>query len=275
MWRGAPPLATARVGAGVAALGGTVFVTGGESITGQLLTSVEMLDPHNQTWSPAPPMLNVSGGTPGRYLHVVVAMSGFLWSIGGSNRMTALDNFCYYSGGTHGLWHGPGVVPQLPTARVYHGAAAFSVYGTDNIMVVGGYIGDDDWSNNVAIFNYDAYYWSSGKDLIVARKFPAVASDGIGTNGASFVYVVGGVNETGVLSGMEIYATLAGSWALGEPVPSPLAATAFGVLPQPARCNPNDVGKCNVCETCCQSPSLCRALFSIESLPRCCDPDVH
>ena len=106
MWRGAPPLATARVGVGVAALGGAVYVAGGMSHTGQLLTSVEMLDPHTRTWAPVAPLLNVSGPTPGRYLHVLVMMDKQLWSIGGSIRQSALSNFCYFSGGNNGKWHG-------------------------------------------------------------------------------------------------------------------------------------------------------------------------
>merc|ERR1712034_276255 len=70
----------------------------------------------------------------------------------------------------------------------------------------------------------------------------------------SFVYVVGGVNEDGVLPLMEVYSALSGNWTMGAQVPSPLAATAIGVLPQPARCQPTDGGGgCNVCGACCQT----------------------
>ena len=95
----------------------------------------------------------------------------------------------------------------------------------------------------------------------MARKFPAVASvpvNSTGLGGAiisnSFVYVVGGVNEDGVLPLMEVYSALSGNWTMGAPIPSPLAATAIGVLPQPARCQPTDGGGgCNVCGACCQT----------------------
>ena len=91
--------------AGGAALGGAVYVAGGMTNGGQLLTSVEMLDPHTRTWAPVAPLPDASSATPGRYLHVVVAMGGQLWSIGGSNRMGALNNFCFFSGGKNGKWH--------------------------------------------------------------------------------------------------------------------------------------------------------------------------
>ena len=106
------------MGAGVAALGGAVYVAGGMSRTGgQLLTSVEKFDPKTDTaWNTSvPDLVPLDGPTPGRYLHVLVAMAGQLWSIGGSTRQSALSNVCYFSGGKNGQWHGAEAgVPQLP-----------------------------------------------------------------------------------------------------------------------------------------------------------------
>ena len=145
--------------------------------------------------------------------------------------------------------------PRLPTTRVYHGATSWTTsVGLRYLIVVGGNVdsGAFAWSNRTDVFDYDeSFAWSQASDMKVPRQFPAIGVIG------EVVYVVGGANDKGVLSSVEVFDTAnyypgsgTGWTLLQTSIPSPISDASIGVLPQPNRCNPADIGGCNVCEEC-------------------------
>uniref|UniRef100_A0A8C6PSH4 Gigaxonin n=1 Tax=Nothobranchius furzeri TaxID=105023 RepID=A0A8C6PSH4_NOTFU len=83
-WIELQPMSVARLGHGVVAAEGFLFVLGGTNENNTVLDSGEKYDPDSNSWSPVPPMLQA------RQNFGVVELDGLIYALGGENEDTAL-----------------------------------------------------------------------------------------------------------------------------------------------------------------------------------------
>jgi len=177
-WEQLQPMKAARLGPGVAALNGYLFVVGGADESGAVLKSVEIYKPEEGCWIEAPDM--VSGrGAPG-----VAAVKDCLWVIGGCNdEGQPMDT-------VEGLVHSQQQVvcaesstikeedrlewkvgPSMPTARAGLGCCVVG----DSVCAIGGCGNGSHYLSTVEWLNPGATEWVTANVMTAGRRYPAVA----------------------------------------------------------------------------------------------------
>jgi N-acetylneuraminic acid mutarotase len=265
-WTTKAPPTIAREYAGVAALGGRLYVAGGQRtdqgmIPGPATAIVQVYDPQTNAWSAAPPMPTARIGL------TVVAAGGKLYAIGG-----ATDGFNNSTGAVEEFdpatqaW-----TPRaaMPTAR--HFAAAALVNG--RIVVAGGRTQATDLLATVESYDPANNTWASGASMPAPRREVAgvelggrlLAVGGYGDLMAQWLstveaydpvanvwaprasmaerrshlaiavvngraIVAGGENFSRALDVLETYDPVANAWTVRTPSPTPFTRAAAGVV---------------------------------------------
>jgi len=202
-WSNASPVVLARQEVAVAELDGLVYVVGGIDGTPSFLSSVEVYDPSDDTWSAAPAL-----PTP---LHhtTATAVDGKLYVIGGwaDFFQTPLD-VVYELDPAQGSW-----TPKspMPTPRGSPAAAALD----GRIYVAGGWPTAN--ARDFAVYDPATDAWQTLPDLPSGRNHLGLAAaDGR-------IFAVGGRTDlqagVGNVADVDVYDPASGTWSTAAPLP--------------------------------------------------------
>lgn len=223
-WTAKALMPTGRTGAGVAELGGKIYVVGGTGGPSPYLASNEVYDPLSDTWTPKAPMPTA------RQNFALVAAGGKLYAIGGCTSDDGLE--CVGFTGVNEEYDPAAdswtVRAPMPTAR----AQLMGAGAGDKIYVIGG-THDPVWFAAVLGTNeeYDpaADSWTVRAPMPTARRAAGVTSFG------GKIYVMGGslTDFVYTLTQNEAYDPAADSWAALAALPTsrrPALAAAGGKI---------------------------------------------
>lgn len=139
------------------------------------------------------------------------ALGGKIYIVGGFDETgSSSTSIEVYDPGTD-EWYTEGTVAPLPQPLDHAAAASFNV---KLYVVGGGYLSLGDPSNKLFIYDPDSNKWTEGEDMPGARG--ALTSNFI--NGT--LYVVGGVDASGVISSNWAYNPVTNTWTEKSPMPT-------------------------------------------------------
>jgi len=202
-WSSLPELPSPRHHAGVAGLGGHVYVVGGYGADGSALDDVVSLAPDEDAWRAEPAVPTARGAlavaiVDGR-IHAVGGATGF----GGGGLTGAHEAFDPATG----EWE---TLAPLPDPRDHLAAAGIG----DVLYVVGGRkLSLTTNVDRLDIFEDDE--WTSGPSMPTARGGLAAAA----TEDA--LIVVGGEQPSGTFEEAEVFDPVTQEWTVAEPLPTP------------------------------------------------------
>jgi hypothetical protein len=213
-WANGKALTSARFMLGAATTpNGTMYVLGGVNGSGDLPTAQTLtIAGTTSTWASLPDM-NYYRSAEG----VAVGGDGRVYAFGGNGGSTSdpqgdtgnLLNSAEAYDPSAGKWQG---VPALPTRRA--GMAAVGDTGPEgngDVYVIGGWdgIGDGYLADNLR-YDPSTNSWTTMAPMPTPREF---ASAVLGSDGD--IYVIGGMNDSGPLSTVEVYDPSSNSWTTG------------------------------------------------------------
>ena len=197
-WEEKREMPISRYNFGTAAIGGKIYVVGGDGLDG----TVDEYDPETDTWTRKEAM-----PTPRDDL-TVSAVNGKLYAIGGrdydGNPLNTVEE---YDPATN-TWT---TKQPIPTPRFLHAAAVYD----GKIYIIGG--SDQDYfhyTNIVEVYDPATDTWSRAADMPTARhRHGAAVLNGM-------IYAVGGFNEQ-PLDVIEAYDPAADAWSSAGALPEP------------------------------------------------------
>ena len=263
-WSERAPLNDPRQEVGTAELGGKVYVVGGIRADASVADTVEVYDPDTDSWSflaPLPiPLHHPGAASVNGKLYVIgglrppaIAMSTVfeyeptsdLWTTKaamptsrGAIGTAVLDGKIYAAGGIPSerendfAAYDPAAdqwttLPDLPTPRNHLTAA--SVDG--KIYVIGGRSGTiGNVTDAVEAFDPVSETWTPKAPLPTARG--ALAGAAVGSNIVTFGGEGNPGDPDGVFENVAVYDTIADSWSLLPPMPTPRHGIGAGVIGQ-------------------------------------------
>jgi hypothetical protein len=173
VWKNGPSMSTARIGFGMAALGGKVYAVGGSIDFATPLSSAEVLDPVANKWSPIPSM-----SSPRQYM-TLAASDTALFALGGYDGVNTLTTVETYSTSA-GAWS---MVTPMGAKRDHLGAGVLNGL----LYAVGGYAGGPQGSlRTTEVFNISSGTWKKGPSMLSTRDNYGLAV------GSSGLYAIGG-----------------------------------------------------------------------------------
>lgn len=211
-WRTQATLDTPRDDFGTVVVAGRIWVVGG--MTGERahkLASVEVYDPHADSWSAGPtmPVARSSVGA-ARVGDVVYAIGG---SAQAGGRVEVSDAAAALDTRTR-KWTR---LPPMPTPRYELAAVAVG----DRIYAIGG-DGGDGPVRTVEVYDTGTHRWSAGPPLPEPRaSLRAVLLDGR-------IYAVGGLAGDAESTGVQVLDVATGRWSTGPALPAPLSNFGLG-----------------------------------------------
>ncbi|CAE8625935.1 unnamed protein product [Polarella glacialis] len=178
VWEALPPMPTARSFCCCAAVGGKIYVFGGEKDQRAAFAAAECFDPVTGEWERLPPMPTPRAGC------AAAVATGKMFVCGGlvmaHQIVDAVESFCPESRRWRRL-------PPMPTARC--GCTAAGVGG--RIFVMGGQLADGVVLDKVECLDLESQVWLSLSPMPSARSgLSAVLADGL-------VHLIGGLGSTG------------------------------------------------------------------------------
>lgn len=207
-WYRVAPMGTPRARAGVVAVNGLVYSTGGYDGAGHLRT-MERYNPGVDKWEPLPSM-SVRRSCVG-----VAELDGVMYALGGYDGACCLDNMEKYD----------------PLMEIWVSAAAMTtkrryvraVTCDKQIYAVGGFDGNSHL-NTVEMYHPERDKWYSINKMASQRSGAGVISL------ERSLYVVGGNDGCTSLSSVERFDTREGKWSLLEPMHTSRSAVDIAVL---------------------------------------------
>jgi N-acetylneuraminic acid mutarotase len=187
-WETVANMSTARVGFGLAGLGGKIYAIGG-SADGEagksLLSSAEMFDPATNKWSPIASMKTA------RFNLALAASDDALYVVGGNDGFDTLTTTEKYDPSTN-TWT---AIASMRQKRCRHGAGVMD----GHLYAVGGYDGNGDIyssSEMLSLAKGGDESWTEAPRLNGKRDNCGVAV-AAGANGTAAMYVLGGFGSHG------------------------------------------------------------------------------
>jgi N-acetylneuraminic acid mutarotase len=210
-WEPKRPLPAPRQETAVAALDGKIYVIGGFDRQQTVVTTVEIYDPANDTWTTGPAL-------PKAVHHANAAVAnGKLYMLGAlqTGLFTAIADTYRLDGN---VWT---QVADMPSAR---GSSFVATIG-NRIYVAGG------WRNNGAVNDHAAY------DAVMDMWFPqpvlpAARDHGVGAAVGDKFYAIGGrsIVITSHTSRVDVFNPITGAWASATNMPTSRGGAAAGVV---------------------------------------------
>ena len=197
-WSSGASMPTARSGFGATVdRNGQIYCIGGYSNSQQDMSGVDVYDPQQDQWKPAPPLTQrrsyVQAATLGDNIYAVGGMEG-------TNRLKSVEKLSpYTSAWSH--------VADMNVARSRPGVAAVN----GRLFAVGGYNGRDHLSS-VECYSPNSDTWRTMESMTVPRNSPATAvHDGC-------LYVAGGHSGKTLLQSAERYNPQTNKWSPVAPM---------------------------------------------------------
>jgi N-acetylneuraminic acid mutarotase len=198
-WETKAAMPSARKNAAAAAVGGKIYVIGGEyNMDNRWLTVVEEYEPETDTWA-------TKASLPvGRRFHTAAAVGGKIYVFGGQNSSFGTVSTTYEYDPVGDTWT---TKASMPTGRKYAGAAAVD----GKIYVIGG-----QNSSGTPVATNEEYdpatnTWATKAAMPTARQQLGVASLG------GKIYAIGGYND---LAENEEYDPVSDSWTSKSVMPT-------------------------------------------------------
>jgi hypothetical protein len=212
-WRTQATLDTPRDDFGTVVVAGRIWVVGG--MTGERaneLGSVEVYDPHADSWSAGPAMpagrSSVGAARVGDVVYVIGGSARSGGRVGVSDATAALDTATR-------RWTR---LPPVPTPR--YELAAVAVGG--RVYAIGGDTGAGP-VRTVEVYDTRTRLWSAGPPLPKPRaSLRAAYLDGR-------IYAVGGLRGDADSADVQVLDVATGKWSAGPPLPTPLSNFGLGV----------------------------------------------
>ncbi|MEZ4709667.1 MAG: kelch repeat-containing protein [Caldilineaceae bacterium] len=202
-WDALAPMLTPRSRQATVLLGNAIYVIGGESTEGKLLTDVERYQITLDLWQTIPPLPRPLSNTSAVGLNQHIYLAGGSYMDGATDTRQLSDQLLVYSA-TDQTWR---VVGNLPYPLV--GAALTS--NADSIYLVGGWDGenahDEIWRYTPAPANAAASIaWELVGRIPVARPFLGA------TVLKGKLYVVGGFDGQREMANADVFDLASGAW---------------------------------------------------------------
>jgi len=209
-WEALPPMPTARSFCAAVAVGGKIFVFGGERDQRSAFAAAEAFDPALGEWERLPPMPTPRAGC------AAAACGGAIYVCGGlvvaGEVLGTAECFCLHSYRWRRL-------PPMPTSRC--GCAAAACGG--DLYVFGGQLEDGTVLSLVERFQPQTKRWSAAPAMPGPRSgFAAVTVGGL-------VHLIGGLGGQGLSVAVVDRFDPVGAWLVPLPVPLSFAGGAVGV----------------------------------------------
>jgi Kelch motif len=193
LWQSLAPMPTKRQELATAVLNGRIYVIGGYDIDGNSTATVEVYDPHANTWASAHPIpLAVNHNS-------AAVAAGKLYSFGASG------GAAYVYDPISDSW-----APVAAMNFEHGGTAAVGVIG-DKIYVAGGAGAS---MRQLEVYDPTGNTWATGAEMAVGRNHT-----GGGVIDGKF-YVVGGRGEANSSTALEVYDPQTNSWSSRAPMPT-------------------------------------------------------
>ncbi|MHC4600650.1 MAG: Kelch repeat-containing protein, partial [Planctomycetota bacterium] len=221
-WSAKPSMATPRYAFGCTVEGGLIYVVGGTTTGGVLLTSVEAFDPTIDVWSATwAPLPTARTGL------TCTAVGGLLYAIGGSDGTSytaAVEAFDPSTPAGVGTWSTM-MTHDIPTPRERHAAVALG----GKIYVCGGYNGS--YLSTLEIYD-PASGWTTGLPMPSPRAdFAWVAADVDPGAGQTFhLFAIGGTDGSSTLDAVAEYDPATNRWLHQSAMPTPRYGLGCGEL---------------------------------------------
>ncbi|MCJ7692054.1 MAG: hypothetical protein MUO22_01390 [Sedimentisphaerales bacterium] len=198
-WETKTAMPSVRESAAAAAVGGKIYVIGGEYDTNdRWLTVVEEYDAETDTWATKAPL------PAGRRSHTAAAVGGKIYVFGGQNLSSETVSTTYEYDPVGDTW---ATKASMPTGRRYAGAAAVD----GRIYVIGGQDSMDQVVGTNEEYDPVTNTWATKAAMPTAREKLGVASLG------GKIYAIGGYDD---LVENEEYDPVSDSWTSKSVMPT-------------------------------------------------------
>ena len=188
-----------------------IYVVGGETDPGRsLISSVEVFQPSKNTWRDLAPMVTSRRGVG------LSLLGGFLYAVGGSDRIQALRLAERYDPSTN-EWT---KISEMNENR--SSVAAVTLH--NHIFAVGGYDGTANCLRTVERYDPATDTWSYVAGMNVTRSMLSVGALG------GCLYAVGGYDGSSDLSSCERYDSIDNVWMMVAPMNSRRCMAGVGIL---------------------------------------------